>query len=112
MYIMAFISVRPTVTRIMPKRSMVSAGNKYEVECTTSGSRPAAVVTWWRNGKFLGRTDSKVVDNGNTTVSVLRLKPTARDNGKTVICRAENTDIPDSALEDEWKLHVQCKCLI
>jgi hypothetical protein len=33
--------------------------------------------------------------------------PTVEDDGKYLTCRAENPDIPDSALEDKWRLDVQ-----
>ena len=43
----------------MSKRKTVSAGRLYLVECESAGSRPAAVVTWYKNNRFLGKTDSK-----------------------------------------------------
>ena len=42
------------------KSGTVSAGRLYLVECESAGSRPAAVVTWYKNNKFMGKTDSKV----------------------------------------------------
>ncbi|KMQ95999.1 neuronal growth regulator 1 [Lasius niger] len=35
----------------------LSAGKRYDLVCTTSGSRPPAGITWWRNGQRL--VDSK-----------------------------------------------------
>ena len=45
------------------------------------------------------------------TRSVLQFRPTQRDQGKTLTCRAENTKIPGSAAEDKWKLTVHRKRL-
>jgi hypothetical protein len=52
--------VAPVSVDIVAKKESVSAGRLYRIECESSGSRPAAVVTWYRNKKFLGKTDSKV----------------------------------------------------
>ena len=46
------------------------------------------------------------------TRSVLQFRPTQRDQGKTLTCRAENTKIPGSAAEDKWKLNVHRKRLL
>ena len=47
-----------------------------------------------------------MVDNGNVTVSQLEYRPVASDQGRTVTCRAENTEIEGAALEDNWKLTI------
>lgn len=51
----------------------------------------------------------QVIDKGNTTVSTVSFKPSPSDHGKTIICRAENTELTNSGLEDSWKLVVHCK---
>ena len=43
----------------MSKKKTVSAGRLYLIECESAGARPAAVVTWYKNNRFLGKTDSK-----------------------------------------------------
>lgn len=45
----------------------------------------------------------------NQTLSVLTFMPTIDDDGKYLTCRAENPSIPDSALEDKWRLNVHCE---
>lgn len=47
--------------------------------------------------------------DGNHSVSVLGFVPAIDDDGKYLTCRAENPSIPDSALEDRWRLDVQCE---
>jgi hypothetical protein len=45
---------------------------------------------------------------GNQSLSVLTFIPTVDDDGKYLTCRAENPYIPDSAIEDKWRLVVHC----
>lgn len=48
-------------------------------------------------------------ETGNQTLSVLTFIPVVDDDGKYLTCRAENPYIPDSAIEDKWRLVVHCK---
>ena len=47
-------------------------------------------------------------ENG-MSVSILRWTPDAEDEGKYLTCRAENRHLPETAIEDKWKLKVHCK---
>lgn len=98
------LKFRPSRVRFLTKKEPLSAGKYYRLECESGGSRPAAIVTWWKNNKFMGKTPSKIVDNGNLTISTLEFKPKPSDHGKSITCRAENLEIPNSALEEHWKL--------
>jgi len=42
------VAVKPLVVNITSKRSHLSALRTYEIECLSSGSRPEAVITWWK----------------------------------------------------------------
>ena len=42
-------------------------------------------------------------------MSVLTFIPMVDDDGKYLTCRAENPFIPDSAIEDKWRIVVHCK---
>lgn len=42
------VTVKPLVVNITSKRPHLSALRTYEIECLSSGSRPEAVITWWK----------------------------------------------------------------
>lgn len=48
-------------------------------------------------------------ETGNQSLSVLTFIPVVDDDGKYLTCRSENPFIPDSAIEDKWRLVVHCK---
>ena len=54
------LAVRPETVQILGDRSALSAGKHYRIRCASSGARPAATITWWKNNKFLGKTESTV----------------------------------------------------
>lgn len=41
-------AVKPLVVNITNKRAHLSALRTYEIECLSSGSKPEAVITWWK----------------------------------------------------------------
>lgn len=100
------INLRPQSVHIMRKDPQVSADKRYEVECRTSGSRPDAVITWWRGSRPIKRLAKISSAPNNQSVSTLTFVPVIDDDGKYLTCRAENPSIQDSALEDKWRLNV------
>lgn len=50
-------------------------------------------------------------DNRGQTLSILSFVPVIDDEGKYLTCRAENPWIPESALEDSFRLTVHCEYL-
>ncbi|KAH0949279.1 hypothetical protein HN011_003074 [Eciton burchellii] len=101
------VKLKPLVVQILTKETRVSADKNYDVECRTSGSRPEAVITWWKANKPIKKMSQTFSLENNQSLSILSFVPTVEDDGKYLTCRAENPDIPDSALEDKWRLDVQ-----
>ncbi|XP_067207984.1 neural cell adhesion molecule 1-like isoform X4 [Linepithema humile] len=101
------IIVKPVTVQILTKETRVSADKNYDVECRTSGSRPDAMITWWKANKQIKKKAQNYALENNQTLSILSFMPTIEDDGKYLTCRAENPVISDSALEDKWRLDVQ-----
>lgn len=57
------------------------------------------------NMKFL----LQFLEAGNHSLSVLAFTPTIEDDGKFLTCRSENPFIPESSIEDKWRLLVHCE---
>ncbi|XP_046401611.1 B-cell receptor CD22-like [Ischnura elegans] len=101
------INLKPVAVHILTKEKHVSADKRYEVECKATGSRPEAVITWWKGSRQIKRITKNYSEDGNHSVSILTFVPVIDDDGKYLTCRAENPYIPESALEDKWRLNVQ-----
>ncbi|GBP65502.1 Nephrin [Eumeta japonica] len=99
------VNLRPLTVQIQNKARQVSADRSHQVECKSSGSRPSALITWWKGSKQLKRSAKNFSEN-NATLSILTFTPTAEDHDKILTCRTENPRIPDFLLEDKWRLNV------
>lgn len=59
--------MKPLVVNITNKQFHLSALRTYEIECISSGSRPEAVITWWKGNhqvKHMARNVSISSANG------------------------------------------------
>ncbi|XP_054154397.1 hemicentin-1-like [Oppia nitens] len=104
------INLLPQTVNIVSVSNMLSAGRKVEIICQTNGSRPPAVIVWFKNGKQLQHSQETVSSDGNTTTSILNLMPTVSDDNALLICRAQNPRIqglPNQGfIEEGWELQV------
>ncbi len=57
----------------------------------------------------LSATHPQTSPDGNVTLSIIQYVPSVRDAGKYMSCRAENPELPESSLEDGWKLVIHCE---
>ncbi|KAF2363111.1 CD80-like immunoglobulin C2-set [Trinorchestia longiramus] len=81
-------------------------GSHYEVECEARGSRPPAILSWWKNDVQLQPINDQILVENNVSRSRLRLEARVDDQGATLTCRAENPQIPDSLVHDSIPLEV------
>ncbi|KAK0081846.1 hypothetical protein PV325_011468 [Microctonus aethiopoides] len=100
------INLKPLFVKILTKESKVFVDKKYAVECSTIGSRPAAIMSWWKNNKQITEVVQNAIVKSKDT-HILEFVPSIDDDGKYLTCRAENPSIHDSILEDKWRLDVQ-----
>lgn len=55
-----FPTVKPIAVHITTREKFVSAEKRYDVECKSSGSRPEAVLTWWKGSRQIKRMAKNV----------------------------------------------------
>ncbi|KAG7204097.1 hypothetical protein KM043_001946 [Ampulex compressa] len=99
------LHMKPLKVEILGKDKILSAGKKYEVRCQSTGSKPPAILTWWKASKQLNKTIRNFQEDG-TSVSVLQWTPSVEDEEKFLVCRAENLKLPEAGIEERWKLKV------
>ncbi|KAL0269902.1 UNVERIFIED_CONTAM: hypothetical protein PYX00_007485 [Menopon gallinae] len=97
----------PLDVRILGSTQSLSAGRRYDLLCQSSGSRPPASITWWKNGQRLEKTKETTSNDGNTTTSTLSFIASKEDAGKYLSCRSVNTVLSEEGLENGWKLEIQ-----
>ncbi|GFU00828.1 nephrin [Nephila pilipes] len=100
------MNFRPLDVMIEGDRQPLSAHKTVELVCRATGSRPPAVISWWKGTSKLKALKDNISVDGNVTTSIITMTPSSEDNGKHLSCRAENPLIAGSAIEYGWKLEV------
>ncbi|KAI5707143.1 hypothetical protein M8J75_014966 [Diaphorina citri] len=101
--------LKPLAVRIMFEHQVLDADQRYRLSCESAGSRPPAVITWYKNGKIFQLTDTKTEKHENVTRSEISFTPSTSDDGKVITCRAENMYVNSTSekhVETTWNLRV------
>ncbi|CAH2265175.1 jg16831 [Pararge aegeria aegeria] len=98
----------PLNVHILGSNQPLSASRRYDLLCQSSGSRPPASITWWKNGQRINNAKETLSTDGNTTTSTVSIQLTKSDAGAKLACRASNPQMSsEPALEDDWLLDIQ-----
>ncbi|GIY83557.1 nephrin [Caerostris darwini] len=89
-----------------PPLSVLTAGETLELNCQSEGSKPPAQITWTKGTESVTHLAIHNV-YGRISVSSLTITIVPEDNGKKLVCRAQNPQLPESALQDSLDLNVQ-----
>lgn len=54
------LAVKPVAVHILTKDRFVSADRTYDIECKSSGSKPPALISWWKSNKQLKKLTKNV----------------------------------------------------
>ncbi|XP_055539389.1 nephrin-like [Wyeomyia smithii] len=98
------LHLKPLSVNIVNPPSPLVADRRYEISCESVGSRPNAIITWYKGKRQLRRAKEEILNN--TTRSELCFVPTTEDDGKLITCRAENPNVTGLFLETSWKIEV------
>lgn len=132
----ASISVRPQHVWITsPSPEIILAGVRTVFKCSSSGSRPPAVIQWFKGDEKMSNATIVVSSNSSSSsplpvlpsklngdewhTSVLEFVPCPEDDGKQLTCKADNPAMPtrgakgsagdSNAIVDGVKLKVHCE---
>lgn len=102
-------AVRPLEVSVESVSRPLEAGKTGWLSCRAVGSRPRSRITWLLGDSALPGAKQNESLDGNVTLSLLALRPTAKHHGRLIRCRADNDLIPGSDIFAEFRLQVMCE---
>ncbi|XP_076234570.1 protein turtle homolog B isoform X2 [Calliopsis andreniformis] len=100
------MNLKPLWVRMQGENRPFSAGTTYEIGCEVVGARPTPKIVWSKGSTTLRNARQTMSPDNNVTASILTFVPSIEDAGKFLSCHGNVPDIPDSEMEDGWKLDI------
>lgn len=100
------IYLKPAIVKIILSEEQIFAGRPIAAKCETWGSSPAARIIWRLGEHVIGDPNVSTTQRTNSTVSKLALVLNKDDDGKELVCRAENPRFPGGVLEEIKMLRI------
>ncbi|XP_045461222.1 hemicentin-1 isoform X1 [Harmonia axyridis] len=100
------VYLKPNKVKIVSPNELMSNRKSQNIKCETSGSYPPAKLTWLLDGKSIKQSIVTEEETEFFTASILTLTVSADDDGKELICRAENPRFPGSRIQDSRLISV------
>jgi len=99
----------PVRASIVREWNFFTVGLAYNLSCQVLGSRPAPLTQVWLGSRPLPALHTKASIDGNVSTTTVELRPEKSDHGKFLSCQARNELIPNSGIEDQWRISVHYK---
>lgn len=93
---------------VRPLHNMI-VGERIELICQSSGSRPPARIQWYKDDRLMEHFSETTSDDGSVTTNYMAFIPTIDDNGRRLKCLAKNDQFERFELSDQIELNIQCK---
>ncbi|XP_015837630.1 hemicentin-2 isoform X2 [Tribolium castaneum] len=100
------VLLKPNKVKIVTPNDLLSIHKPQNVKCETSGSYPPAKLTWLLDGKPIRNAVVTEEVTDSFTGSIISLNVVADNDGKDLVCRANNPRFPGGSLEDRRQIHV------
>ncbi|KAF7281767.1 hypothetical protein GWI33_004282 [Rhynchophorus ferrugineus] len=100
------VFLKPSKVKIVTPNDLLSSSKTRDIRCETSGSVPPAKLTWMLDGKPIRNAVVTEEETSSFTGSILTLSVSADDDGKVLICRANNPRFPGGSAQDSRKINV------
>ncbi|KAK9707614.1 CD80-like C2-set immunoglobulin domain [Popillia japonica] len=100
------VYLRPTKVKIVTPNELMSSAKTHTYKCETSGSYPPAKLTWQLNGRTITSAVITQEENESFSSSIISLTVDPEDDGKELVCKADNPRFPGGSLEDRRQVHV------
>ncbi|KRT86432.1 Immunoglobulin, partial [Oryctes borbonicus] len=100
------VYLRPNKVKIVTPNELMSSAKTHTCKCETSGSYPPAKITWLLNERAIQSSVITQEENELFSSSIVSLTVEPEDDGKDLVCRADNPRFPGGWLEDRRQIHV------